>query len=107
MAKKSAASKGYRRQSVKKPYLSKRDIAIVRVVAAAPGPPSVLLTIRMYGGALKDLLRCAGAAATWGFEFRTSFSRGNVCFVLAVTFRARLFLFPVPCSLFPVPSSPR
>jgi len=47
----------------------------------------------MYGG--------AGAAATWGFEFRTSFSRGNVSFVLAVTFRARLFLFPVSCFLFP------
>ena len=31
---------------------------------------SYLLTIRMYGG--------AGAAATWGFEFRTSFSRGNI-----------------------------
>ena len=57
------------------------------------GLNSYLLTIRMYGG--------AGAAATWGFEFRTSFSRGNVSFVLAVTFRARLFLFPVPCSLFP------
>ena len=55
------------------------------------GLNSYLLTIRMYGG--------AGAAATWGFEFRTSFSRGNVSFVLAVTFRARLFLFPVPCSL--------
>ena len=68
----------------------REDIEIVRVVAAAPGPPSVLLTIRMYGG--------AGAAATWDFEFRTSFSRGNVCFILAVTFRARLFLFPVPSS---------
>ena len=38
------------------------------------------------------------SAATWDFEFRTSFSRGNICFILAVTFRARLFLFPVPSS---------
>ena len=36
--------------------------------------------------------------------FRNSilhFRRGNVPFVLAATFRARLFLFPVDCSLFP------
>ncbi|MBQ3303862.1 MAG: hypothetical protein IJH03_04890, partial [Clostridia bacterium] len=33
-----------------------------------------------------------------GFHFR----RGNVPFVLAATFRARLFLFPVDCSLFPL-----
>ncbi|MBQ3476885.1 MAG: hypothetical protein IJH25_01775, partial [Clostridia bacterium] len=30
------------------------------------------------------------------------FCRGNVPFVLAATFRARLFLFPVDCSLFPL-----
>ncbi|MBR3273784.1 MAG: hypothetical protein IKF98_07675, partial [Clostridia bacterium] len=30
------------------------------------------------------------------------FRRGNVSFVLAATFRARLFLFPVDCSLFPL-----
>ncbi|MBQ9039942.1 MAG: hypothetical protein IJ119_10735, partial [Clostridia bacterium] len=30
------------------------------------------------------------------------FRRGNVPFVLAATFRARLFLFPVDCSLFPL-----
>ena len=28
--------------------------------------------------------------------------RGNVSFVLVVSLRARLFLFPVPCSLFPL-----
>ncbi|MBR2797168.1 MAG: hypothetical protein IKE17_05405, partial [Clostridia bacterium] len=30
------------------------------------------------------------------------FRRGNVPFLLAATFRARLFLFPVDCSLFPL-----
>ena len=30
------------------------------------------------------------------------FRRGNVPCVLAATFRARLFLFPVDCSLFPL-----
>ena len=30
------------------------------------------------------------------------FCRGNVSFVYLVTFRARLFLFPVDCSLFPL-----
>ncbi|MBQ6324581.1 MAG: hypothetical protein IJI26_00770, partial [Clostridia bacterium] len=30
------------------------------------------------------------------------FRRGNVPFVLAATFRARLILFPVDCSLFPL-----
>ena len=34
--------------------------------------------------------------------FRVSFYRGNVSFVLVVSLRARPFLFPVPCSLFPV-----
>ena len=38
-----------------------------------------------------------------GFKgFRVSFYRGNVSFVLVVSFRSRLFLFPVPCSLFPL-----
>ena len=32
--------------------------------------------------------------------FRVSFYRGNVSFVLVVSFRARLSLFPVPCSLY-------
>ena len=37
-----------------------------------------------------------------GFQgFRVSYNRGNVSFVLVVSFRARLFLFPVDCSLFP------
>ena len=34
--------------------------------------------------------------------FLASFYRGNVPFVLVVSYRARLFLFPVPCSLFPL-----
>ena len=34
--------------------------------------------------------------------FRVSFYRGNLCFGLVITLRARLFLFPVPCSLFPL-----
>ena len=35
-----------------------------------------------------------------GFQgFLASFYRGNVPFVLVVSYRARLFLFPVPCSL--------
>ena len=38
-----------------------------------------------------------------GFQgFRVSFYRGNVSFVLVVSLRARLFLFPFPCSLFPL-----
>jgi hypothetical protein len=33
-----------------------------------------------------------------GFQgFRVSFYRGNLCFGLVVSPRARLFLFPVPC----------
>ena len=35
-------------------------------------------------------------------RFRALFCRGNVSFVLIVMFRARLFLFPVDCSLFPL-----
>ena len=34
------------------------------------------------------------------------FLRGNVSFVLAATFRARLFLLPIPYCLFPNPYSP-
>ena len=34
--------------------------------------------------------------------FRVSFYRGNVSYVWAETLRARLFLFPVPCSLLPL-----
>lgn len=52
MAKKSAASKGYRRQSVKKPYLSKRDIAIVCVIAALLAVGAFFL-FRYDDGALK------------------------------------------------------
>lgn len=52
MAKKSAASKGYRRQSVKKPYLSKKDIAIVCVIAALLAVGAFFL-FRYDDGALK------------------------------------------------------
>ena len=43
----------------------------------------------------------ASMSSLQGFKgFRFSFYRGNVSFVLVASFRARLFLFPVPCSLF-------
>ena len=52
MAKKSAKSKGYRKQSAKKPYLSKRDIALLcaLVVAIAVG---AFFLFRYDDGALK------------------------------------------------------
>ena len=52
MAKKSAKSKGYRRQAAKKPYLSKRDIAIVCVIMAALAVAAFFL-FRYDDGALK------------------------------------------------------
>jgi len=52
MAKKSAKSKGYRRQAAKKPYLSKRDIAIVCVIVAALAVAAFFL-FRYDDGALK------------------------------------------------------
>ena len=57
--------------------------------------------------ALKDYLRFGEVAARradegvpsplTGLNRYVSFIRGNVSFVPVVTFRARLFLFPVPC----------
>lgn len=52
MAKKSAKSKGYRRQAAKKPYLSRRDIAIVCVIVAALAVAAFFL-FRYDDGALK------------------------------------------------------
>ena len=52
MAKKSAKSKGYRRQTAKKPYLSRRDIAIVCVIVAALAVAAFFL-FRYDDGALK------------------------------------------------------
>ena len=52
MAKKSAKSKGYRRQAVKKPYLSKRDVAILCVVVALLAVAAFFL-FRYDDGALK------------------------------------------------------
>ena len=52
MAKKSAKSKGYRKQNVKKPYLSKKDIAIVCVIAALLAVGAFFL-FRYDDGALK------------------------------------------------------
>ena len=52
MAKKSAKSKGFRRQNAKKPYLSKRDIALLCVLVAAVAIGAFLL-FRYDDGALK------------------------------------------------------
>ena len=52
MAKKSAKSKGYRRQTVKKPYLSKRDIVTLCVVVAVLAVGAFFL-FRYDDGALK------------------------------------------------------
>ena len=52
MAKKSAVSKGYRKQAAKKPYLSKRDIAIVCVIVALVAVGAFFL-FRYDDGALK------------------------------------------------------
>lgn len=52
MAKKSAISKGYRKQTAKKPYLSKRDIIILCVLVAAVAIGAILL-FRYDDGALK------------------------------------------------------
>lgn len=52
MAKKSAASKGYRKQAAKKPYLSKKDIAIVCVIVALVAVGAFFL-FRYDDGALK------------------------------------------------------
>ena len=52
MAKKTAKSKGYRKQTGKKPYLSKRDIAILCVLVAALAVAAILL-FRYDDGALK------------------------------------------------------
>ena len=52
MAKKSARSKGYRRQNVKKPYLSKRDIGILCAVLVLLGVGAFFL-FRYDDGALK------------------------------------------------------
>ncbi len=52
MAKKSAKSKGFRKQTGKKPYLSKRDIVLMCVLLAALTVASILL-FRYDDGALK------------------------------------------------------
>ena len=52
MARKSAKSKGYRKQAAKKPYLSKRDIAILCVLIVAVAIGAILL-FRYDDGALK------------------------------------------------------
>ena len=52
MAKKSAKSKGFRKQTAKKPYLSKRDIAILCVLIVAVAIGAILL-FRYDDGALK------------------------------------------------------
>ena len=52
MAKKSAVSKGFRKQTGKKPYLSKRDIILLCVLVAALAVASILL-FRYDDGALK------------------------------------------------------
>lgn len=52
MAKKSAKSKGYRKASAKKPYLSKRDIALLCVLVAAIAIGAFFL-FRYDDGALK------------------------------------------------------
>ena len=52
MAKKSAKSKGFRKQTGKKPYLSKRDIILLCVLVAALAVASILL-FRYDDGALK------------------------------------------------------
>ena len=52
MAKKSAKSKGYRHQSTKKPYLSKKEIAILCLVVLAVGIGAFFL-FRYDDGALK------------------------------------------------------
>lgn len=52
MAKKSAASKGYRKQATKKPYLSKRDITIVCIIVALVAVGAFFL-FRYDDGALK------------------------------------------------------
>ena len=52
MAKKSAKSKGYRRQTAKKPYLSKRDIAILCGIVAVLAVAAFFL-FRYDDGALK------------------------------------------------------
>ena len=52
MAKKSAKSKGFRKQNGKKPYLSKRDIALLCVLAAAVVVGAIFL-FRYDDGALK------------------------------------------------------
>ena len=52
MAKKSAKSKGFRRQNAKKPYLSKRDIALLCVLVAAVAIGAFFL-FRYDDGALK------------------------------------------------------
>ena len=52
MAKKSAKSKGFRKQSAKKPYLSKKEIAILCVIAALLAVGAFFL-FRYDDGALK------------------------------------------------------
>ncbi len=52
MSKKSAASKGYRRQTAKKPYLSKREIIALCVLIAIVAVAAVIL-FRYDDGALK------------------------------------------------------
>lgn len=52
MAKKSAKSKGYRKQAAKKPYLSKRDIIVLCLVVAAIAVGAFFL-FRYDDGALK------------------------------------------------------
>ena len=52
MAKKSARSKGFRKQNAKKPYLSKRDIVLLCLLAAAVAVAAFFL-FRYDDGALK------------------------------------------------------
>ena len=52
MAKKSAISKGFRKQNAKKPYLSKRDIALLCLLVAAVAVAAIFL-FRYDDGALK------------------------------------------------------
>ena len=65
------------------------DYEIVHALPAAP---------------FSNKYHCGASIAATGFSRIPLFIyRGKVTFVLVVSLRARLFLFPVPCSLFPVP----
>ncbi|MBQ3304481.1 MAG: hypothetical protein IJH03_08085, partial [Clostridia bacterium] len=80
----------------------REHIENVRVEAALKDYLRVAATCRYRSQPIRLPWRQIAAATGLSGSLYCRFRRGNVPFVLAAIFRARLFLFPVDCSLFPL-----